>query len=368
MIHDFAFKLAHVLTSYTIPIQKGDFVVINTSLDALPLVDALAKAVLARGGNPAMLLQMPNWADYFMQHATDEQIEFVNPITLDIYEKADVLFNIDAPNHTQHMISVPPKRMALSAKAQNVIQQTFFRRLSDESLRWTLSAWPTPARAQQANQSFSNYERFMYEAYGLHLDDPVKYWMDMAERQGRYVEWLKGKSRVEVRGPGIDLSFEMSGRNWYSCHGNANFPDGEILTCPIEESVNGYVEFNNPAYHAGRRVENVRLVFKDGVVVEASARQGEDYLLTQLNMDENARRLGEFAIGTNDFIQSVTGSVLFDEKIGGTIHMALGQSAAPAEGKNPSRIHWDIVHDMRGGGEIRVDGELMYEGGRFLID
>jgi aminopeptidase len=190
----------------------------------------------------------------------------------------------------------------------------------------------------------------------------------MAAKQEKYTEWLMKRSKLEVRGDGIDLTLEYGGRNWYCAPGKANFPDGEILTCPLETSVNGVVEFNYPGYNAGTKVDGIRLVFKDGVVTEASAKENEDYLIKQLDIDENARRLGEFAIGTNDFIQTVTGSTLLDEKIGGTIHMALGQSAAPHEGKNPSKIHWDIVHDMRHGGEMYADGELFYKDGKFLID
>ena len=368
MLFDFAPKLAQLVTDYTIPIQKGYFVVIQTTTEAIPLVEALSAAVLERGGVPSTMLGLPNWSEYFLKNATDEQLAFLSPLDVAANEKADVLIKIDAPVHTSGMISVPSEALQKFARTSSAIQDIFMRRIGGGDMRWTLCAWPTHARAQQANMSFYAYQRFVYEAYGLHLDDPAQYWRDMAARQEKLVTWLAGKSNMQVRGPGIDLSFNFKGRNWHSCHGNANFPDGEILTCPVEETVNGYVEFNNPAYHAGKRVENVRLVFKDGVAVEATAGEGEDYLLTQLDIDKNARRLGEFAIGTNDFIQNVTGSVLFDEKIGGTIHMALGQSAAPMEGKNPSQIHWDIVHDMRAGGEIYVDGELFYKAGEFLLN
>ncbi len=368
MLHDFAPKLANLLTTYSVPIEKGNYVVIQSTPEAIPMLEALAAAVLERGGYPHVVTNLPVWNEYFLEHATDEQLEFVNPMAKYVYEKADVVFNIDAPAHTNSTITVPATRMAQAAKASQVIQAEFFRRFGSQEMRWCLAAWPTIARAQQANMGFYAYQRFIYEASALHLDEPAAYWFNMAERQERITTWLAGKSQVEVRGPGIDLSFDFTGRNWYSASGNANFPDGEILTCPIEESVNGMVNFNYPAHNGGKRVDNVRFVFKDGVVVEASADVGEDYLLLQLAMDANARRLGEFAIGTNDFIQSVTGSVLLDEKIGGTIHMAVGQSAAPNEGKNPSKIHWDMVHDMRDGGEIRVDGELFYQSGKFLIE
>ena len=367
MLYEFAPKLAQLVTSYSNPIQKGDFVVINTTTEAIPMVEALAAAVVERGGIPHYNLQLPLWSEYFLTHASDEQIAFINPIAQASLREADVLFTIDAPAHTSPMMSVPAETMQKATAAQHEVQKIFMERLGRD-LRWTLFAWPTVGRAQQANMSYHAYQMFIYEAYALHTDDPAAYWQQMADRQEQYTEWLMQRGRIQVRGPGIDLSFETGDRNWYCAPGKANFPDGEILTCPLETSVNGHVEFNYPAYHAGTRVDGVRLVFKDGVVTEASARENEDYLLKQLDIDANARRLGEFAIGTNDFIQSVTGSVLLDEKIGGTIHMALGASAAPHEGQNPSKIHWDIVHDMRQGGDMYADDELFYKDGRFLID
>lgn len=364
---DFAPKLARLLTSHTVPVQKGDFVVISTTTEAIPFVEALAAAVLERGGVPHMALNLPLWEEYFVQHADDDQLAFVNPLAIAATEQADILYNIDAPAHTSILASVPPERIAKYA-FPGAWQSVFMRRLGAGELRWNTCAWPTPARAQQANMSFYAYQDFLYHAYGLHLEDPTAYWITMGERQGRIVEWLMQKERIEVRGPGIDLSFACAGRTWYSAHGVGNLPDGEILTCPLEDSVNGSVSFSYPAYHRGKRVDGVRLTFKDGVVVEASATNGEDYLIMQLDSDEGARRMGEFAIGTNDFIQTVTGSVLLDEKIGGTVHMALGASAAPNEGKVTSKIHWDIVHNMREGGEIYADGELFYRSGKFLID
>ena len=178
-------------------------------------------------------------------------------------------------------------------------------------------------------------------------------------------DWMRGKKHVQIKGTGIDLSFDMTDRLWISCHGDKNFPDGEIFTCPVENSVNGRVEFSYPGQYAGNTVEGVKLTFKDGKIIEASAEKGEAFLLAQLNVDEGARYLGEFAIGTNYNIQDVTGSVLFDEKIGGTIHMAVGHSITEAGGVNESSVHWDMVHNMRDGGEIWVDGELIYQNGEF---
>jgi aminopeptidase len=189
----------------------------------------------------------------------------------------------------------------------------------------------------------------------------------MREQQLRLTAWLNGKNHVEVRGPGIDLSYDFTGRPWCSSHGELNLPDGEVYSSPIEDSVNGQVAFNFPARYQGREVSGVRLVFKDGRVVEASAEKGEDYLFSQLDLDEGARRLGEFSIGTNRGIQQYTGETLFDEKIGGTIHMALGNSYTETGGQNKSAIHWDMIHDLRSGGQILIDGEPFFRNGKFVV-
>ncbi len=367
-MHDLAPRLAELLVNYNIPIEKGELVVINGSLEALPLAKELAKAVIRKGGLPTTLLQMPDMAEYMMMHGTDEQLEAVNPFQKYVYETADVIFSIEAPSHTRALVSVDPSRMQLAMKSHQPIMSRFMERLTSGELRWNLSAYPTRAAAQEANMSFLAYEKFIYEAYGLHLDDPVAHWMGVRDQQTRYVDWLADKKHVEVKGPGIDLTFDMKDRSWVSCHGDKNFPDGEIFTGPIEESVNGTVEFSYPNFYLSQQVDGIKLRFENGKVVEASAEKNEELLLTQSDVDAGARYLGEFAIGTNRYIQNVTGSTLFDEKIGGTIHMAIGHSLPETGGVNQSAVHWDMVHNMRDGGEIWVDGELFYQSGEFLVD
>lgn len=367
MKFDFAPRLAELLTNYNVPIKKGEFVVIQGTVECIPLVEEIAKRVLDRGGNPFSQIGMPNFREYYINNATDEQFDFTSPFAELIYGKADVLYTIDAPLHTRSMASVPKDRLVRSQKNGQFIFEMFMKRMGTGEIRWNGSAWPTHASAQEANMSFGAYEKFVYEAYGLHLDDPVAYWHEMRDMQVRYAEWLSDKKHMEVRGPGIELSFDFQQRPWISCHGEVNFPDGEIFTSPIEDSVNGHVEFNYPSFYQGSKVDGVKLVFKDGRAVEASAEIGEDVLLNNLNIDEGARVLGEFAIGTNAYVQEPTGSTLFDEKIGGTIHMALGMSIPDSKGTNKSTIHWDIVHNMREGGEMYADGELFYQNGKFLI-
>ncbi|MCI0709480.1 MAG: aminopeptidase [Chloroflexi bacterium] len=367
-MHDLAPRLAELLTTYNVPIKRGELVAIHGSPEATPLIEAIARAVIDRGGHVYPMVQLPELAEYLFTNGTPEQLKYTSPITEFINDKVDVLFSIEAPMHTKALISVPAENLGIRSKATGYLNKKFIERIATKSIRWNGCAYPTRAQAQEANMGFLAFQKFVYEAYGLHLDDPIAYWNEMRDRQTRYAEWLNGKKRVEVRGPGIDLSFDVAGRSWVSCHGEMNFPDGEIFTGPVEPSVNGRVEFNFPAFHMGREVQNAAFTFKDGKIVEASASKGEDVLLSQLDVDEGARYLGEFAVGTNRYIQNMIGSTLFDEKIGGTIHMAIGHSLPDTGGENVSAIHWDMVHNMREGGQILVDGELIYQNGEFLLN
>ena len=215
--------------------------------------------------------------------------------------------------------------------------------------------------------SLTEYEDFVYGACMVNLDDPVAYWLDRKQEQQRLIDWLKGHDQLQVKGENIDLTLSVKGRNFINADGTKNFPDGEIFTSPIEDSVNGWVRFTYPAIYGGREVDGVELQFENGKVVHASAKKGEDYLISVLDTDEGALYLGEFAIGTNTGIQQFTRNILFDEKIGGTVHMALGGGFPEVGGKNESAVHWDMICDMRSGGQIIVDGALFYENGQFRV-
>jgi aminopeptidase len=292
----------------------------------------------------------------------------MDPIQLYAIERYDALFQIIAPTNKKSLSTVDPARVARAQKGNRPFTEKYFARIEDRSLRWNITAWPTQAAAQEAEMGLLAYTEFVYNACGLDHDDPVAYWHDLEAHQQQWVDWLNGKRRAEVKGPGIDLSFNFEGRVWINSKGDVNFPSGEIFTSPIEDSVNGHVEFSFPTVYGGREINGVRLTFKNGRVIEASAAKGEDYLFSQLDLDEGARTLGEFAIGSNYGIQQFTGETLFDEKIGGTVHMALGQGFEEAHGVNKSQVHWDMVHDMKNGGAIRIDGELFHKNGQFVVN
>ncbi len=374
MAKNLAIDLAKILTEYSSPVQPGDYVTIAGQHDtAGPLVEALVEAVLKRGGYPNVQSAPLISADYspyyelFMREANDAQLDHLDSTIMHWVNHSDALFFIKAPANTKAVSTIDPARISRFRRTIQPFGEAYLDRYDKGELRWTVVGWPTEALAQSAEMGLRAYEDFVYRACGLDQPDPVAYWIAFRDKQERLVAWLADKKHAEVRGPGIDMSFDFQDRLWVSCHGALNFPDGEIFTSPVEDSVNGTVEFNFPSVYQGFEVDGVKLRFENGVAVEASASKGEAFLLSQLDTDAGGRRLGEFAIGTNMGVQQLTRSILFDEKIGGSIHMALGRSYAEAKGLNQSAIHWDMVHNMKDGGEIVIDGELFYRSGEFLV-
>ncbi len=368
MYEDFAPKLARLLTSYCVPIYRGQLVVVMTTTAAEPLIEALLEAVMQRGGHLETRLQTTNSREIFLKNATEDHLSYLSPIYMAQGKHQDVLFRIDAPLNTKALTNIDPVLLAKRRRANQPYQDIYQSRVDAGEIRWNVTTWPTLASAQEAEMGFLEYTEFVYKAAGLDQADPVAHWQAFKAQQLRLCAWLQDKKHADVHGPGIDLSFEFGGRTWISAHGERNFPDGEIFTSPLDDSANGHIAFNLPSVYDGREIRGVQLSLKDGVVVEASAEKGEDFLLAQLAVDAGAKRLGEFAIGTNWGVDRVTGNTLFDEKMGGTIHMALGGALEPAGGINQSMIHWDMVHRMTEGGEIWIDGTLFYQNGEFQID
>ncbi len=312
----------------------------------------------------------PDYTPYFellMREASEAQLDHLDSTLMHWANASDALIFVKAPANTKALSSVDPARLARYRRAIQPFGETYLDRYNQGKLRWTVCAWPTEALAQTAEMGLRDYREFVYAACGLDQPDPVAYWAGFREMQDRLVEWLKGKSHVEVRGPGIDLSFEYDGRPWINCDGQLNFPDGEIFTSPVEESVNGTVAFNYPSVYQSYEVEGVRLRFENGRAVEATAIKNEPFLLSQLDVDAGGRVLGEFAIGTNQGVTRFTRNTLFDEKIGGTIHMAIGAGYPETGNTNESAVHWDMICDLRKGGRVEVDGEPFLVDGRYLL-
>ncbi|MDF2520846.1 MAG: peptidase [Clostridia bacterium] len=241
------------------------------------------------------------------------------------------------------------------------------QKIGSGELNWCGTQYPTNSAAMDANMSLWEYEEFLFEACHLNSADPVAEWMKVHDEQERIVQILDTKKHLEFKSKDTQLTLDVEGRKWVNCDGKVNFPDGEIYTSPIENSVNGHIRFSYPAIHMGNEVEDIVLTFKDGKVVDAKAAKGEEFLKKMLASDEGASRVGEIAIGTNYKIPKFTKNILFDEKLGGTIHLAVGASLPEAGGQNQSGLHWDMICNMKDGGEIYGDGELIYKDGKFVI-
>ena len=361
-------KLAEVLVNYSVGVRPGDRVVINGSSIAEPLLKEIYVKVLKAGGHPLMMLSLPDTEELFFRHASDEQIKHVpRPVEL-VMETYDVRISILAETNTRALSNIDPAKIVMQHQARTELMRTFMRRSATEELRWIVAPFPTNALAQDAEMGLNEYEDFVYGACLPDVSDPVGYWQRFSARQQRTVDWLNGKERVHITAPGTDLRLSVAGRTFINCDGRRNMPDGEIFTGPVEDSIDGHVYFSYPAIYGGREVTGVRLWFEQGRVVKAAADKNEDYLVKTLDTDAGSRFVGEFAVGTNSSITRFTREILFDEKIGGSFHMALGAGYPETGSKNESAIHWDMICDLRDGGEIRVDDELLYRNGKFVLD
>jgi aminopeptidase len=284
------------------------------------------------------------------------------------FERADGRIAIEADFNTRALSGVDPARQARASRARERLRNRYLERAAAGEFSWVVTAFPTNAAAQEAGMSLSEYERFVYGAGYLDDPDPVGRWRAFGEELTKLADWLGTKSEIRIVADGTDLTIGVGGRRWIPSQGKENFPDGEVFTGPVETSVEGQVSFTYPANFQGRVIEDIRLRFAGGEVVEATASRGQDFLREMVGMDPGACRVGEFAFGMNAAIREFTGHTLFDEKIGGTIHLALGKSYPETGGRNESALHWDLVCDLREGSEGYADGELIYQNGRFLPD
>ncbi len=364
--------LAHVLVNYSVAVQPGDLVRIDAPSVAEPGVVAVYEAVLEAGGNPVVRMRPEACAELKLRHGSQKQLKFVDPLEKFEVEKINVRIGFWAEENTKALTNTDPKKQAAAAKARKPIMDTFLRRAAIPrgkrgKLRWTGTQYPCQASAQDAKMSLREYEAFVYRAGLLHLPKPAAAWRKISTRQQRVCDYLDKRREIRfVTRNGTDLRLGIEGRRWINCDGHENFPDGEVFSAPIEDAVDGTVCYSFPAVHGGREVHDIRLVFRNGRVVDASAGKGEPFLFKMLDMDRGARSLGEIALGTNYAIKQYTCNTLFDEKIGGTFHAALGAGYPESGSQNKSGLHWDMVCDLRRGGRVEVDGKVISRNGRFL--
>ena len=360
-------RLADVLVSYSTAVQPGDLVRLSGSLVGRELIVALYRRVLAAGAHPIINLAPDECNEIKMIEGSREQLAFENPVAMFEVEHVDVSIGLWGSDNTKAMSRVDPQRQSIASQARKRYLDTFLKRAAEKKLRWVGTQVPCHASAQDAEMSLSDYEDFVFRAGLLHLDDPAAAWRQISQRQQRLVDFLNEKSEIRFVTPqGTDLRLGVVGRVWMNYDGHENFPDGEVFTGPIEDATQGTVCYSFPAVHGGREVDEIRLTFRDGKVVEATASKGEAFLHAMLDQDEGARTLGEIAIGTNYSIRDYSKNTLFDEKIGGTFHAAVGAAYPDTGGRNESGLHWDMVCDLRKGGQIFVDGQLISKDGRFV--
>lgn len=360
-------KLAEILVDYSIKVKPGDWVHVDGGRIAVPLVKRVVACVLAAGGRPSVSLNSDELEEVFMTRAADEQLAWASPLDMYMVEQADAAIFIAAPENTRALSAVDPARQQLRQIAYREWVATYTRRTAAGEFRWVLTNYPCLALAQEASMSLADFEDFVFQATFADQADPVACWQRVHDEQERLVRWLAGKKRVTIRGPQADIGLSIEGRTFVNSDGDQNMPSGEIFTGPVEDSANGWVHFSYPAIFMGREVEGVRLEFQDGKVVRASAEKNEELLLAMLDTDPGARYLGELGIGTNYGITRFTRDILYDEKIGGSFHLAVGNSYPETGGVNESGIHWDLICDAQTDTEIRVDGELFYRDGQFQV-
>jgi aminopeptidase len=359
-------KLASVLVGYSVAVQPGELVSIEGSLAATPLLVEIYREVLAAGGHPLPKVKLPREAEILYAEASDTQLDWVDPSTRAVHESVDARIIVDADTNTKSLSNVPPARQARRSRAREATRNRYLERAAAGELKWVLTAYPTEAAAQDAEMSLTEYERFVYGAGRLYDDDPVGGWQEFAKHAFAAKAFLEGVEELRIVAEGTDLVLSVAGRTWEPSVGKENFPDGEVFTAPLETKVDGRIRFTYPAVFQGREVNDVELEFAGGEVVGSSASHGLEFLREMIALDEGARRLGEFAFGLNEGIDRFTRNILFDEKIGGTVHLALGTAYPETGGLNRSGLHWDIICDLRTGSEVFADGELVYRDGAFL--
>ncbi|MBX2852691.1 MAG: aminopeptidase [Phycisphaeraceae bacterium] len=376
-------KLADVLVNYSVKVQPGQLIRINGDQVGADLLEAIYEAVLKAGGHPLLRCGVESCQDIFLQCADEDQLQYVNPVNVAEVEHIDASIGLWADNNTKSATRVDPKRSGLASSARKPIFETFMKRAAAaefpdqypgvKPLKWVGTLYPTQASAQDAERSLREYEDFVFKAGYLDHDNPAEIWEQIREKQQRVVDYLNGKSLIHFQTTsGTDLTVNVDGMTWINCAGESNFPDGEVFTGPnlkhADGGVNGVVKYTFPAVHNGREVHDIELTFEAGRVVDAKASKGLDFLIAMLDQDEGARSLGEIAVGTNYQVTEYTKNTLFDEKIGGTFHAAVGAGYPETGNDNQSGLHWDMVCDLRTGGTITVDGEVISRDGKFVFD
>jgi aminopeptidase len=369
-MYDFEEKLAKLTVKYALDVQSGDLVSIEGSEVANSLKLAMFIECVKAGAHPSIAPGLSGTGEAFLKYANDEQLMFIPPVQKLILKEYHKRIQIFADYNCKKFSLVSPEKLNMVHKNPEFPEliKNYQERVLKKEMKWVIVPYPNDSFAQEANMGSMDYKEFVYKALKLNEEDPAAFWRSVEEEQSGKVKILNQKDKIHVLGEDTDLTLSVRQRPWENCCGHENLPDGEIFTSPIEDSVNGHIRFTYPGIYQGKEIENIYLEFKDGKVVKGTADKGQELLDTILEIP-NARILGEFAVGTNFGITQFTKNMLFDEKIGGTMHCALGMGFPETGSKNlECAIHWDILKDMKlPGSKIFADGKVIYEEGKWLI-
>ncbi len=354
-------RWAELLTGYCLELAAGEMVLISAGWEARPLVEACFRAAVARGAYPLLRMEPPGLLEHFIAHAPEALLDAPAPLAVLEAERVQARIRIEAESDTRALARVDAARQARYNRGRDAVRR------ASAGQRWVLTQFPTAAYAADADMPLDRYEAFVAGAMFLDDADPASSWRALGFRQAGLVDFMTSARVIRIECDGTDLTLDVSGRRWINSDGRRNMPSGEIFTGPIESSARGRLRCAVPVQRDGRRLEGIELQFQAGVVTAARADVGDAYLNAMLDLDDGARRVGELGIGLNHGIERFTGSILYDEKIGGTIHVALGRSYSETGGRNESALHWDLIVDTRQGGRVTVDGRVAMENGRWLV-
>jgi aminopeptidase len=362
-------KLADLLVNYSLELPPGKQVRIDGGTVAAPLVRELYRYALRAGAHPRTRVDVEGIDAITLAEASEEQLTYISELDRQDVEQLDAFITIWADRNTRALSQADPRRVSRRIGSRRELINRLWARIDAGQAKWVGTRFPTEAHAQDAEMSLPEYEDFVYGACHVRADeDPFAHWRGTSTALNARARELETFRELRIVGPDTDLRIGVDGRGWIGADGKLNMPDGEIFTSPLETETEGEIRFSFPAIFHGRAVEDVRLRFEGGRVVAAEAKTGETYLQSLLDMDEGSRVLGEFAFGLNYEIDRFTRDILFDEKIGGTVHLALGASFKKVGGENDSGLHWDMICDLREEGEVYADGELVWKAGHFLYE
>lgn len=365
-------KMAQIIVNYSLEVKSGDLVWMMGEWNGLPLMEALYEQLICAGAHVTTSFHPPAWDEIFYKHASNEQLKHTSPFYLQKAKMIDKRIRVIAPVNTRGLTNVDSNKQKLVSQGNHPILSTVLQRSAIGELDWVVTLCPTAAGAQEAEMGIKEYEDFVFASCHLDKSDPVAFWQEAERKQEKIIDFMRGKKELHFKtNEGTDLRVNISDMTWRNSCGKRNFPDGEVFTGPnlnaADGGVNGVIRFNFPAIWQNTEVDGIELIFEKGRVVSAKAQKNEAFLKAIIYQDEGASKLGEIAIGTNYGIKKYTKNILFDEKIGGTFHAALGMGYPETGNTNQSALHWDMICDLHNGGTIAVDGQIISKNGTFVF-